>query len=428
MSVLEGVGQGLSDALWRLFALLRRMAESMRENIALLATSLLLSIILWAYVTNEANPPRTDIFPSPIAVAVRGQPPGTQLMNEPANVQVRVSAPADVWSRLRPNSFAAYVDLGGAAPGLVEREVRVETTEPQARVLEVTPDRVSVRLEAIARRQVPVRPVLEGALPFGFNYDPAQVTPNQVFVSGPASLVDRVEVAVANVRIEGSRVSISQTFPLYLVDAQGNRLSGVTVEPDSVTVNVEIVQQIHYRAISVSPFIRGTPAPGFWLRNVSVEPAVLTAVGDRATLEGITFLRTTPIDVTGLRADVQRLAEVELPRGVSLSGPNSVAINLSIASLAGTSRVSVLPTIVGHGPDTEAQPAGPVEVTLSGDLPTLQAVDPATVVATVDVTGLRPGVYEVAPRVTVPPGLTLVGVAPARVTVVIRAVAPAGGG
>jgi YbbR domain-containing protein len=434
MSLVDNLGRAIGDAFWIALGFLRSAAESVRENVGLAVISLALSVALWVYVSNEANPPRTDIFPSTLPVTLRNVPAVIQVMSPPGTVQVRVSAPLDVWSRLRASSFSAMVDLTGAGPGLAERDVLVETTEPQARVIEVLPPRVAVRLEAITEQQVPVRAIIEGQVPAGFTSDPADVKPNQVTVRGPSSLVDQVKAAAANVRIENLRVSlINQSFSLYAVDAQGMRVSGVTLAPEAATVTIDIVQQLQTRTLSIMPVIKGTPAPGYWPRNVTVEPVAVTVFGERATLEGIDVLRTKVVEITGAKADLRRQIEIDLPPGVSLAAPNNVTLNVTIAPIQGTSRVVVAPILVGVGPDLEASAPAPVEVTLSGDLPLLQALDPTTVVVTFDLTGLRPGSHDVAPRVSVPEGLTLVGVNPAKSNVALRpaatpAASPSGGG
>lgn len=430
MSILEEIGRTLAGVLWPASTFARAAFTSFRENGALLMVSLGLSLVLWIYVNNETNPARTDVFPAALPLAVRNLPSTTQVTSAPATVQVQVNAPQDVWARLRATNFTAWVDLAGAAPGTVERDVQVETNEPQIRVAGVLPGRVQIRLEAVGRKSVSVRSVLEGALPFGFTYEPARITPSTVSVTGPSSLLDQIDSAAVEIRIEGARVSISETFPVFATTAQGNRVNGVTISPDSVNVSLDVTQQVHYRAVSVTPTIRGTPAAGFWLRNVASDPAVVTIVGDRATLDGINFLRTVAVDITGARTDVQRAVELDLPRGVSLTDQSLVTVTAAISPQQGTTRIVIAPVSIGLKPGEEATVRQPVELTLSGDLPLLQGLDPSAVTATLDLTNLEPGTYDIAPVLTLPAGLTVTGVSPARLSVTIRAVppVPTGGG
>ena len=62
---------------------------------------------------------------------------------------------------------------------------------------------------------------------------------------------------------------------------------------------------------------------------------------------------------------------------------------------------------------TLSQPS--VIVTLSGDLPTLQALAPESIVVTVDATDLGPGLYAITPQVQLPPGTTVTRVDPPQV-------------
>jgi YbbR domain-containing protein len=251
------------------------------------------------------------------------------------------------------------------------------------------------------------------------------VQQNEVTLTGPSSIVAQVTTVVAYVNLDGRRGSIEgESFSIYAVDAQNARVTGVTLTPPAVNVSMAIVQQFQTRTISIVPVFQGAPAPGYWARSFAVEPVAVTVIGERSAVEGITVLRTKAVNLGGARADIRPQAELELPAGVNLTVPVSVTVSISIAPLQGTNRVVVAPTLVGLGPDLESTAPGLVEVTLSGDLPLLQGLVPSAVQVTLDLTGLRPGTHEIAPRITVPEGLTLVGASPAKSTVTLRPAPP----
>jgi YbbR domain-containing protein len=60
-----------------------------------------------------------------------------------------------------------------------------------------------------------------------------------------------------------------------------------------------------------------------------------------------------------------------------------------------------------------------VEVSVAGELPVLRSLSPASLVAVVDVSGLEEGQHALPVQVTLPPGLQVVGVEPATVTVAL---------
>ena len=73
-------------------------------------------------------------------------------------------------------------------------------------------------------------------------------------------------------------------------------------------------------------------------------------------------------------------------------------------------------------------PIDRVLVTVGGSTADLDRLSGATLVATLDVTGLTAGVHEVPVTANLPTGTTLVAADPAKVSVTIHDIAPAAGG
>jgi hypothetical protein len=65
-----------------------------------------------------------------------------------------------------------------------------------------------------------------------------------------------------------------------------------------------------------------------------------------------------------------------------------------------------------------------VAVTVAGNLADLEALSVLDVVPTVDVAGLVPGTYQLAPSVSLPDGFSLVSITPELVSVVVSGPAP----
>ena len=111
--------------------------------------AIVLSIALWSRLTLEQNPERRDLYPTEIPVEASSMPNGLVVANDIQPVRLRISAPSQSWRTLEPVSFRAKVDLADISPGLVQRDVQVEVSDPEVKVLEVMPARVSVRVEEL---------------------------------------------------------------------------------------------------------------------------------------------------------------------------------------------------------------------------------------------------------------------------------------
>ncbi|MER3398306.1 MAG: hypothetical protein C4315_10990 [Chloroflexota bacterium] len=418
--MLQKASERLGAILWVVGFLAAETLRSIRENYQLAVISLLLALVLWFFVGNDQALSRQGTFPIQIPVELVNKPaylevypPGSL---EP--VTVRISAPEDSWSRLRPNSFRAVVDLRNAREGVQQVPVQVTSSDPNVRVLQVIPPAITVRLEPLRQESFTVRVELEGTPPVGYINRSPRVSPDTVTVRGADPLVRQVRSVVAVVRLESARSTIVQNLPVRLLDAQGNPVGGLTVDPEVVTVEVAIEQVLVQRQVSVIASVTGDPAPGYWVQAITVDPAIVTVVGTKETVENISNLRTELISIDGLSSTQARNVRLLLPDGVTVVGQPTVNVRLTIVPTMGTRTFLVAPAVVNLGPGLKAQ-VDPFEVTVSGPVPVLANTDPRAISVTVDAGGLGPGTFEVAPRVALPSELSLVRVRPERRTLTI---------
>jgi YbbR domain-containing protein len=174
------------------------------------------------------------------------------------------------------------------------------------------------------------------------------------------------------------------------------------------------------RTVPVVPVVQGTPAAGFAVAAVRVQPVSVMISGPRAVLEGVEQVMTEPLSVEGARDDVSEAVALALPEGVSVEGSASVRVTVTVSALTG-SRTYVVGVVLSGTSDTLTyEPSiGSVLVTVTGTLAALNALDGAGLQASGSVAGLGEGAHSVALSVAVPGGLTVSGISPPSITVTI---------
>ena len=123
-------------------------------------------------------------------------------------------------------TFTARADLSGVDPDRPTNiaEIEVTSIDPRVEVIEWQPPQVSVQVEQLEQRSVDVR-VERLDDPDGFDIREADVTPSSVIVEGPASLVRRVDAAVATVQIDPAGLDFDRDVELIPVDVLGEQLA-----------------------------------------------------------------------------------------------------------------------------------------------------------------------------------------------------------
>ncbi len=382
-----------------------------------------LSTTLWILIVNQQNPEVTSEFAQPIQVQAENVPQDLVLASDLPQVQVTISAPQDHWPRIRGESFRAWVDLRDGSRGTREYPIRVTTTDNRVHIERISPAAVTLRLDPIMRKEVPVRATVVGRPPEGYAVAEPEprVTPDRVSVIGAQTVVDTVEEAQVVVRIDSARENISQSVKPVPVTAQGIEVRGVQVTPTTVLAELKIERQSASKVLPVRPELVGTVRPGYQIVSIDVNPPAVAVIGEPNVIDGLTALSTAPVDVRNSQADIIRPVDVLLPPGVSQVRREQVTVHVGIRPQEGSQVFRVAPVAQNVPEGLEVafdRPA--VSVRLAGPEPTLTTLPPEEIRVMVDLTDLVTGTYTLTPTVSVPPPLRVLSVDPSQLDVTLR--------
>lgn len=397
----------------------RGAMSSIFGNLSLALLSVALGLSLWVFVIDQENPKEVQAFSSAIPVKFVNAPNDLAVSNtSETNVRVRVEATKSALSKLRADDFQATVDLGGYARGQASVAVEVTASSGGVDVVSTTPERIEVTLEDLRTKEVRVTASLLGSPQQGFGViapqqgDPPNPStePSTVTVAGAESLVALVESAVAEVNLTGLRANFSDSVELKARDVHGGDVSRVRLNPGRAKVSVGLEQKEFSQEFRVNPTITGAPAAGFNVGPVAVDPQLILVTGPLDVLQSIDAVRgiaTEEISIADSRAEVVRSVQLLLPAGTRVRASPSVKVTIAVQPARGEATFSVVPQIRNIAAGLALVPPEPVLVTIVGDLPTLRALSPESIVVTADAQGLAAGLHALPVQVTPPPGTTL---------------------
>jgi len=404
----------------------RRAVAFIFRNWPLKVAAILLASLLYAGFIVSAS---AQTFQGRIPIQLRNQPDRTYVLNALEDVtSVRYLALGTDRPQVTSSSFTVEVDLAGvdAKPGApaVSLAVVVRSVDPGAiQVIDFSPSRVTVRLDPVISREVPVRVDL-GTVPPGLDVRDPVVSEDPVTVSGPDSYARFVVAAVARVRIDPSGLDVNETVGLQPVDASGEVVDGVDVQPSAVRVTIQIGSQLATRTLPVNPVLTGTPDPAAQITSVDVQPALVTVEGEADALAGLVSIKTRPVAISGATADITTEVGLDLPKGVAALGVEQVRVTIAISPRSGSRTFEVGIEIINANPDLQYRPAvDRVLLVLGGTLQALDTVDPSRITARLDVAGLGPGTSAIRVTVRLPAGVTLVSASPQEVSVTTTSLA-----
>jgi YbbR domain-containing protein len=383
-----------------------------------LAAVILASLLYGGLILSQSSRP----FEGSVSIEPVGQSSSVIILSDLGAVtRIRYFAPEDLGLRLDSSAFHATIDLSNADPsaGTVSMAVTVVAIDPRIQVLEFEPRRINVTLDRVISRQVAVRAVL-GPAPAGLDLGTPVLSDVTAMLRGPASFLARVTEAQARVQIDASGIDINRVVDLLPVDALGEPVNLVDVEPTTVRVRVPVFTNRQTKTVPIHPVVTGTPAPGFEVAAVSVAPLVVGVEGDANDLSGLAVADTAPISVSGASATVTSIVGLALPDGVQAVGDTPVTVTISLRPVTATRTFQAGLLVVGARSDrTYVLSTDRVLVTIGGSVADLDRLSGSSLTLTLDVTGLDVGSHEVKVGTNLTTGLALVGAAPATVTVTI---------
>ena len=191
------------------------------------------------------------------------------------------------------------------------------------------------------------------------------------------------------------------------------------VEPGSVLAVLEVAGAV---SLPVRPEIEGTPAAGFVVSEITVDPPSVIVVGPQRRISSTTSATTDRVSIEGASGNVASsvsvgVTDASLRLREARTARVTVRIEKAGERLFATSRVQL--RNLEPGLRGTAEPAV-VSVLMRGAQSLLARLDPTAIVPYVDVTGLGRGSHEVPVLVDPKGTLTVESVRPAQVTVNIK--------
>lgn len=399
------------------------------KSIPTLLMSIALAVAVWISAVNAADPVQQRLYPRQITIERVGLDSSLVILGEvPTQASVTLSAPSTIWDRMLNDRapVRVWIDLAGKEPGTHVLDVNVVPLEQfqPSKVVNYSPRTVTVNLERLVTTEFRIDIDQRGDPAVGYQIGQTNLGQETVVVSGPQSIVEQVVSVRIILDVTQASENINRSIPVQPLNESGAVVDGVTVTPSQVAVTQPITQRGGYRNVVVKVASTGTVASGYRLTNISVSPPTITVFANNpqltAQLPG--FVETSPLDLTGVKDDIDVRLPLNLPDGVEVVGDQTVVVQVGVSAIEGSVTLSGLSIeILGLPEDADANlsPAT-VDVILSGPVPLLDRLEAEDVKVTINLSDTGEGTYQLVPRVSLAiPELRVESVLPSSVEVVV---------
>ncbi len=361
--------------------------------------SLALAVLVWYAAVSAQNPVEQRRFPSRILIKMLTDE-GMLIVNDaPQTAVVTVRAPRTVWDVLEAGEIQVEADLTKLGPGTHTVQLRGSLLEARQGVItDIQPAEVTVELAKRGDKLVSIEVIRVSEPPPGLTSSP-KLSVNQARITGPEDLVKQVASAQARIELQERRTSFSETVRVIPVDDNNKEVTGVTVVPAQVTIDMEIQPRPDVTELSVVARLTGDLPSGYLRRNYNWEPKTVAVRGDRTTIDSMNgVVSTEPIDLTGQTKTFTQRVKLALPPGVVLVDAVDITVTVEIEPKQGNrefDNIPVQPQGLDPADFTITVQPDRVNVIVNGPEPILNELTPADISVIAPLSGLSAGKYPV---------------------------------
>jgi len=295
--------------------------------------SIIAAFIFWLVITINQKPDMDRTFSKlNVTINLENTLAATNEMSIIGDISkqeftVVVRGPSYLVSSLTASDMNLYASAATVdEPGDYELEVSASTggISSDYQIISITPSTVNVTFDYIETKEFSIIPTAVGAVAekglIAENGVVSGTESDTITVKGPRSVINKIETVNAVAEVNKT-LSASDTFDakIVLYDAKGNEISqeNLIFSTSNVKVTVPISKK---KVVPVKVEYSNLPS-GFNTASLtaSVDYASVTVIGTPATVEKITSVSLSPIDITAISTDSSSFdVSAKLPEGVKL--------------------------------------------------------------------------------------------------------------
>ena len=270
------------------------------DKLFIQVTCLIVAIVLWMTVMLVTNQTLEKTYPN-IPITIRNlstlENSNLVMMNqdkENITISVKVTGLTEQLNKFTSRDFSAYIDVLGFKEGI--NPAKVEVVAPSGvEIVSVYPSQIACNIEGIISKVMDVTVKYDGAQ--AENYYRAQSFPNpsSVKITGPRSVVNSANLAIATINIDGASDTVVKTVPVRVYADKDTEIF-LSVP----TGNVEVTAPIYpTKYVALKPSIVGAPEEGYEVVDVTVKPERVRIAARQDVLDTIKELNLEELDITG---------------------------------------------------------------------------------------------------------------------------------
>ncbi|MDO4543118.1 MAG: CdaR family protein [Clostridia bacterium] len=384
-------------------SLLQVLKNFVTKNLHLKIIAIIFAALLWGYILADINPEQPKTV-SDVKITLDGT---NDLMtrhlivvdSETGTARVTVNSNINNHSSLtaaRINCVASVATINEA--GTYQLTLDATVQNDMGTVSQVSPSSITVEVDNLISKTVPVRLVLEGEVEEGYEIISRTIA-NSITIEGAERYIDPVAWAVATVNIEGMNEDYESAVNVEFYNEAGEVLDVITRTGDNPSVVVQLTVLAVKENVPIKLVMSEYDEK--YLEVVTSMPySTIDLLGDKEVLNAIESIETTEIPITEdmIGTTVTESFTLNLPDGVQLRTGQlrTIRVTIVVKDAEDEMEFEVPITIEGLDKDLEVGADTPTFITIlvRGKVRDLEQTTSGDFEAIADLSGLAAGTHE----------------------------------
>ena len=301
------------------------MKERLSNNTKLKLISLLSAIVLWMYVMAVVDPEETKLFEDiPVSITNLNDLSDKDLVIYPdteVTTSVYVTGKLSTIQKMSKEDISVYGQINNPIEG--KNEIYLKVTPAQRVTYEFKNSIAIVNLEKIITENKKIEVEVTGNIKQDIDTINLENNNEEVEVSGPRSLVEKVEKIEAILNSNKQTDDFDISLDLKPVDKKGNIVSGVELKTSSLNAKVTLLKE---KTVPIKVNIEGENTENYKLSQDTVY-----IKGKRELVDNIEYISTQPINLSSIPKNTTMDISLIIPNGIT-SNIKSVSATLNISN------------------------------------------------------------------------------------------------
>lgn len=378
-----------------------RLPKFIKNNLFIIIVSFITAFVLWGFVLASQNPERTKTLTG-IKVTFEGEADliarSLVIVGDRSTIlpdaTVYVSADLLHYANLNNSKVTATVSLRSiTGEGMHTLDIRATTSN--GTILKVVPSTVTIQVDRLTTKRVPIQVEYDGELSQNYWHSEPVLSKTDVEIKGAYSILSSITSAICKIPLATRTESFSNAISLSLVDSNGHLVNSNLLYGDlpSVTVSLTILPKKTVMLDVINSLI-GADAlkTNYEVYYITVSPATVTIIGEKAILDSISRIHLEHLDITGASKSLERELKLVIPEGVTvLEDIKTATAYITIQEKVISKTFESIPISVknlGRGFDYTLSTTS-ATITISGRISVINKINRGDIELYVDLKGLK---------------------------------------